>query len=624
MKNTSKILIFIILLSDFFAYSQNNAKNSLNLMNYDIKYHYLQFEVDPAIRYIKGKVKTFFVPESNSFTQIGFDLSSALTVDSVLYHNQKLTYSHLTHKLVIELPAVLKQDVLDSISVFYQGVPPSNGFGSFETNYHKSVPIMWTLSEPYGAMEWWPCKQSLNDKADSIDVVIIHPKEFKAASNGILVSEIPEGERIITHWKHRHSIAAYLICFAVTNYATYSDYVPMDNGDSLQVLNYVYPEGLSYTKSKTAATIPIMQFYNRMFIPYPFKNEKYGHAQFGWGGGMEHQTMTFMGFFGFDLIAHELAHQWFGDYITCSGWQHIWLNEGFATYCVSLCHEFGISGSNWTDYKRNEIGQITSRPDGALFVKDTTSVDRIFDGRLSYSKGGMVLNMLRGEVGDSAFFRAVRAYLKDPALINGFATTEDLQRHMEAESGKNLKYFFDNWIYGEGYPSYTIQWDQRNSGSGFIQISQAQSDNSVDYFKLNLPIRFIGEGKDTTIIFPNSIDNEVFNWYFDFKVENVIFDPNSNLISKFNSVTRIENNDYLHEILIKPNPFTDHIAVELLKSQQFDSVFILDINGKKVKTFGKTEFGKEFRFNLRNLKSGVYFIEMKNSAKTIREKIIKL
>ncbi|NJO89138.1 MAG: M1 family metallopeptidase [Chloroflexia bacterium] len=316
------------------------------------------------------------------------------------------------------------------------------------------------------------------DKADSIDLVIIHPTTYKAAGNGKLISENVINGKMHTHWKHRHPITAYLVAFAVTNYSTYSDYVPMDDGDPIEILNYVYPEDLSYAKVNTPATIEIMQLYNRLFITYPYRDEKYGHAQFGWGGGMEHQTMSFMVNFGFGLIAHELAHQWFGDYITCNSWKNIWLNEGFATYCESLTHEFGLSGENWANWKRNEINYITEEPGGSLFVNDTTSENAIFSGRLSYAKGGMVLHMLRGEVGDTAFFRGIRNYLQDEKLANAFASTENLQAHMEGESGKDLDYFFKDWVYGQGYPSYSFYWGQDENGIGTIKITQTQSHSS--------------------------------------------------------------------------------------------------------------------------------------------------
>jgi aminopeptidase N len=618
-----KLLFVLSTLAIFnHAYGQQLSHKSTG-NNYDLKYHYLQFEVDPAVYYIKGKVTTYFEMLSAN-NSISFDLANELTVDSILYHDQKITSTHTEDVLTANLPTSIPSGQLDSISVFYQGEPAqSGGFGAFIKGTHDGIPIIWTLSEPYGAKDWWPCKQELYDKADSIDLVIVHPTGYKAAGNGSLLSENEIDGKIYTHWKHLHSITAYLVAFAVTNYSTYSDYVPMDEGSPIEILNYVYPENLDIAKVNTPATIEIMQLYNKLFIPYPYRDEKYGHAQFGWGGGMEHQTMSFMVNFGFDLIAHELAHQWFGDYITCNSWKNIWLNEGFATYCESLTHEHGLSGKNWAIWKKNEINYITSDPGGALFVNDTTSENAIFNGRLSYAKGGMVLHMLRWEVGDEAFFNAIRNYLQDEKLANAFASTENLQKHLEAESGKDLNYFFQDWVYGQGYPTYSFYWGQNESGVGYIKINQQQSHPSVDFFELNIPIKFAGEGQDTTLVFNNTENNQEFTWELDFNVSDIYFDPDIWLIAKTQLIQTIQLPSEKETIIISPNPVVDELKVKTYDTIQFEMVSIHNISGTKVKEFGATGYDKQFSFEMGELKSGLYFVVFQCENNKFVKKIIK-
>ncbi len=587
---------------------------------YDLIYHKLNLEVDPAVNFIKGNIITYFKPINDHTSTISFDLAQKMNVDSVIYHGKKLNIKHENNIVNIKLPEELSKGVLDSISVIYSGKPASlNGFGSFSVRKHKDTPIMWTLSAPYGARDWWACKQSLYDKADSIDLIFTHPKEYKVASNGVLISEKVIKNKKITHWKHRYPITEYLIAFAITNYTVYNDYVPLNEHDTVVVTNYVYPENRS-AKHQSKAVIDIMQLYSRLFIDYPFKKEKYGHAQFDWDGGMEHQTMSFMQSLNFSLIAHELAHQWFGNYITCGSWKDIWLNEGFATYCEYLNYEKNLGNYDPVNWKHYKISHITGTNGGSVYVDDTTSVNRIFSSRLTYAKGAMVLHMLRQEVGDSAFFKGIKNYLTDEKLVNGFAKTPDFQHHIEKAANKKLDYFFNNWIYGQGFPIYGITWGQNEKNDLYLKIHQQPSHNSVKFFKLNVPIRFVGENKDTVLVFNNTKNDEEFTSELDFKVKKIIFNPNKDIIAIMTAKNEVENTT---GVVIMPNPVDNQLNISLNNLSEVHKVSIHDISGRAVKEFSVKNDDSKLNFNVRNLRKGVYFVVIKGKKHIFIEKIFK-
>ena len=513
---------------------------------------------------------------------------------------------------------------IDSLQVFYQGEPEPeiNGFGSFTKSEHAGVPTIFTLSEPYGAMEWWPCKQSLTDKIDSIDIIVTSPEMFRTASNGVLVSDKVENGFRKMHWKHRHPIATYLVAIAVTNYAEYSDWLDLEDGRKIEILNYVYPENLDTAKVRTPVTAEFIKLYNQIIGEYPFANEKYGHAQFGWGGGMEHQTMSFMFNFNYDLIAHELAHQWFGDYITCGSWQDIWLNEGFATYMTGLVYENLQDGYWWTTWKKANLNKIVNLPDGSVFVKDTTNVDDIFSGRLSYSKGAYLLHMLRWVLGDDNFFKGMKSYFNDPKLANGFAVTNDFIRNMEIAGDTVLTEFFNDWYYGEGFPVYSAEFTPVDEGTLKITLSQTSSHPSVEFFEMPVPVRVYNFNKTDSMDFRlvQTANKQEFFVEADFNVAELKIDPDLWLVSKTSSIVSHNNEIILDKIGIYPNPFTDNFYLFLPSGQKLISVRLYTTEGLLI----KESHGNEKNFYWPELSSGVYFLQIKTDSGNFEQKIVKL
>jgi aminopeptidase N len=588
----------------------------------DFVYQRMVWNIDPNVKYIQGSVTTHFISTITTINQVYFDLHDALIVDSVLHYQKSISFTHENHKLNIVLPKPLSLGELDSVTVFYRGEPQDSGFGSFVKSNHSGVPVLWTLSEPYGAMEWWPCKQSLIDKIDSIDIIVNTPEPYRTASNGVLVSEEISNNQRTMHWRHRYPIATYLIAIAVTNYADYKERVELSEGRSFPIVNFVYPENLETAKINTARTAEIMELFNTLFGDYPFASEKYGHAQFGWGGGMEHQTMSFMGNFGFELIAHELAHQWFGNYITLDSWKDIWLNEGFATYATGLAYEHLLDGNLWPRWKQVNHDRIIREPGGSVFVNDTASVSRIFNGRLSYSKGGYLLHMLRWIMGDEKFYSAIRNYLSDPDVAYGFASHQKVESHFEKAAEISLRKFFDQCYYGEGYPIYSAFYNQP-SGNGVlnIRINQETSHPSVDFFDIPLPIRVYGNNKSDSIDFRLDLiySGELFELPVSFIVEEVTIDPDLWLIRKVDSVVKSELILLENQLSVIPNPFVNSFRIIVPANEKILNVRIFDNNGRLVyHQVNPPEIVSPY------LSQGHYIVKVSTSKQIFETKIIKM
>ena len=601
---------------------KSNFTESQNSNLTDFVYQRMEWQVDPAMRFISGKVTTYFKSRTEALTFIKFDLSDSLTVDSVFIRNSSGSFTHQNNKIEINLPQVLAENQLDSVSVFYHGVPPSSGFGSFETSSHGAefTPVLWTLSEPYGAMEWWPCKQSLTDKIDSIDVVVTSPEQYKTASNGILVSEQVTDSSRTMHWKHRFPIATYLVAIAVTNYESYSDYLIQDNGDSIEILNYVYPEDLEDAKGKTPVTAEIMQLYQNLVGEYPFAAEKYGHAQFGWGGGMEHQTMSFMGSFGYGLIAHELAHQWFGDYITPKSWQDIWLNEGFATYLTGLSYE-NIETDWWPVWKQVYSDQVKQESDGAVYVTDTTSVSRIFSSRLSYAKGAYLLHMLRWVIGDDDFFQGLKNYFADSAVANGFASSEDVIKHFELAADTSLTEFFNDWLYGEGYPVYSANFKPAVEGKTVVTLSQTTTHESVNFFEMPVPVRLYNSGRtDSLDVRLNHTSNQQnFIVETDFHVAELVIDPDLWLLSETDEIVGVPDIPTSQPVEVFPNPANTKITLLVPSKIQINNIWVFDMQGNEVKHI----YSPKTTISVADLPSGTYLLHTEHSSGIFSSKFIK-
>ncbi|MCB0444018.1 MAG: T9SS type A sorting domain-containing protein, partial [Flavobacterium sp.] len=318
---------------------------------------------------------------------------------------------------------------------------------------------------------------------------------------------------------------------------------------------------------------------------------------------------------------HELAHQWFGNKVTCGTWKDIWLNEGFATYLSGLVVENFDGSTNFVNWKNNLINNITSSNSGAVYLTDTeaTSVNRIFSSRLSYNKGAMVAHMLRWKMGDELFFQGLKNFLADPVLAFGYAITDDLQMHLEATSGIDLTEFFEDWVYGQGHPSYSVSVSNNGNSQAVITINQNQSNSSVSFFEMPVEIRLYGQGNQALdVVVENTINGQQFVVDVPFDVTDVDFDPNRHIISKNNSATLGLNTLELASVIqLIPNPTTAFLKVESPSNIDIENIRVYSNLGQLVLNTQNS------LLDVSSLSNGIYFLTLTTSEGTFHKKFIK-
>lgn len=594
-----KLYLLPILFASFFAIAQENVVENLsqheamralpkfnarvnpNTQNYDIKHQRLELNITPNQPEISGKVTTTLKVLAPTTTLV-FDLHANLSVSLVRLANQDLTISQANNELVIYLNQQAETNTELVVEITYSG-NPNRADEAFEYGNSGGTDYTWTLSQPFGAKDWWPCKNDLGDKIDTIDILITHPSNYKAVANGVQISQTTLPNNLTTtHFRHAYPIPSYLVAVAVANYTLYSQVAGVAN--DVPILNYFYPSNLSNKQAAVAITPHIFNLFENLFGPYPYRTEHYGHAEFTFGGGMEHSTMSFMGAWSRSLIAHELGHQWFGNKVTCATWNDIWLNEGFAEYTTGLVEEHLIGVNSFKNWKQSKINNITSLPGGNLYLTDTqaSSINGIFNGRISYNKGSMVVHMLRYVMGDVNFYQALQNYLNDPLLAYSHATTQQLKSHLEAVHGSSLTEFFNDWIYNQGYPTYTVSVQNIANNQLQINVAQSQSHNSVSFFEMPLKFRVFYDATNfEDFLVNNTSNNQTFILDLSEPATQVVFDPDADIISKNNTITlSINQIAFENQVVIHPNPVKNILYIEVPNIIEIKKVTVYSLDGK--------------------------------------------
>ena len=615
--------------------AQNSTLNQ-NQEKIDIKFYELNLDIDFNSSRIRGSVTVNGVIGNIYPDFIELDLYDNMTVDSILQNNIPILYLHENDMLKIPISDItLDDENLFSLTIFYQGTPDHCGAGGFKFDEHQNIGHVWTLSEAYCARSWWPCKDDPSDKADSVNIIISVPLEpaYIVASNGLLSSTTINNNKKTYFWKERYPITTYLVSLAIYPYTKWVDqYVSPISNDTMLIEHYVFPDRYEASYPNYSLTKDMLSFFSELFGEYPFISEKYGHADFTWGGGMEHQTLSSMGSFSQNLMVHELGHSWWGNLITCKTFNDIWLNEGFARYCQALWAEHMYGREAYFDFMNNHAYYGA----GTIYVENPSSNSQIFSAGLSYNKASWVLHMLRHKVGETMFFDILKSYASNDSLSYNAASTSDFQKVCEDISGLDFEQFFQQWIYGERYPKYELSWWHEGNGIYNVKIDQVQSYN---FFSMPIDLKFSGSVGpmlvDTTIVIENSNSSQLYEFSgFNFLVENVMLDPENWILKEATySVNEIDNilPDRVEVEKAFPNPFNSKVKLSFYINPQFGdthvSVNIFDSRGKIVESLIDNEFMPGYHttfWNANGKSSGVYFIQLATDNYIDSQKILFL
>ena len=605
----------------------------------DVRYYGLNFDMDIPTTSMDKSFVVKFVAIDTTLETIELDYSTYngglgdINVNTVILDGDTIAFTHSNDILSIPLLETPVLDELMTMEIYSESGPASNSedYG-FNWDYELGERAIWTSSQPYNARDWWPSVDYPRDKADSVDIVVTIADYMTVASNGRLVSNTDNGDGSRTwHYHVGHPIATYLVSLSIYEFYVWGEIYVDANNDTLPIEFYTYshPDNPdpSYMTENYLLLPEMIGLYERRFGPYPFMDEKYGHAEWGENWGLEHQTLTSMGNPTERRVAHELAHMWYGDMITCHSYHHIWLNEGFARYAEALWWEerYGPSGY------RSKMAELEYYGGGTIYVEDPET-ESIFGSSLSYNKPAWVLHMMRHIVGDDIFFEILQSYANDPQFKYGTATTEDFEMVVEEVSGLDFTDFFQQWIYGQGFPHYRAYREQ--SGTDLL-LQTIQSGISFD-LPVDFRITTTGSVIDTVL----RINEQFMTFHIEIPegevVTGLVMDPDDWILKSADYIVGLAEDQLAIPLAFElgqnfPNPFNPSTTIPYsLDSQTSVRMSIVDLQGREViQLLNESQSSGRYQVSWNSqdhhgqpVEAGVYLCRLETESVTVISKLL--
>ena len=565
---------------------------------YDVFHYHLVVQVDPIYGWIAGKVTIIFQTKDQPLDRFVLDFVDQMTCAAVTVthpYNAHADFVHQDDLITVTLAVPIEPWRIGRIDVQFWGQPVSEGLLGYQVDVTDAgTPVVATVSEPWSARSWWPCKDDLRDKA-TVTTNIRVPEDMTAVSSGIFTG--------ITHggfsYLEDQPISTYLVSLAVSKYTELRE-TYVGSAGQIDLNHFVFPELVDQAQADFAILPEMLDFCGDLFGPYPFPNQPYGMVLCQWDQAMEHPAAVTWGHVlvtgdgQFEtIVIHELSHMWFGNLVTPVDWTHIWLNEGFATYAEALWaeHKWGPAGlksfmncHNWGH----------GYPDDALIRDPSNPNPSYYFRTIAYHKGAWVLHMLRRMLGDEDFFASLRTYLDTPALRYGNAHSEDFRQVCEDVSGQDLVWFFKQWLYRTTFPVFELDWNNnwRDGNNQFrIHLSQVQVPDQVEGDKAyRVPVEFLlrGAGLDTLVTVMNDRLDQDFVITLPAMVTQVYLDPERWLLFRMAEAKSLPPDGDVTKAPVRlypayPNPFNPRCLFRWEAAVTTrDLLEIFDVQGRRI------------------------------------------
>lgn len=509
------------------------AWDRFDVVHYDLS---IRFDVDAET--FGGAVGVTSLRRGPSGAMVLHAASTTLTIDSVKRGPNALPFTHDGDVLTISLPSKGARKDTVALTVYFRGRSTFRGAyddgGVYFSRDEAGQAHVATSSQPNFARRWWPCKDIPSDKA-TVRLTATVPRPLTAVSNGLL-KEVSDGaaERSF-RWETRYPTSTYLVSVAAAAYREFGDTYTAVDGTTMPLRYYVFANDLEKARRDFRNTSAILRFFAETFCEYPFIKEKFAYAEVDGDLTMENQTVvsveksliTGTGLHETTFI-HELSHQWWGNLITPTTWNHTWLSEGFGTLAEGLYLEHTKGAPAYREF----IDRLMRAPfgyyAGSVVGQSDTAFWDSFSPRV-YFKGAIVLHMLRGMMGERVFLGAVRDYLRNPAFRYGNASTDDFRRVCEKAYGKDLRWFFSQWIYAStdsiDRPALALSWSSSVERADHV-VSVTIEQRTAKTLLYRLPITVTIEGGDSQRTFSvvDSLPRQTFRFSVKARPERVVLD----------------------------------------------------------------------------------------------------